>query len=293
MSTFEIVPSRDADVGGVRVRRALPRARRRMIGPWCFVDHMGPIATTTGFDVAPHPHMGLQTVTWLLAGEALHRDSLGSEQVIRPGELNLMTAGSGVAHSEERVGRDSKVVHGVQLWVAQPDATRHGAAAFEHHRSLPQIELGAGTATVLVGAFQGSASLARRDTEHVGLDLALRRGRVTVPLRVDFEHALVVLDGSVLVDGAGMVPGGTALVPGALGDLGIGRDVVTMEVDEGARVLLIGGIPFELPVAMWWNFVGRDHQELSRAVRDWNDRDERFGTVRSELARIASPVPPW
>ncbi|MCU1367276.1 MAG: putative MarR-family transcriptional regulator, partial [Ilumatobacteraceae bacterium] len=154
------------------------------MGAWCFVDHMGPadVPIGVGSDVGPHPHIGLQTVTWLLEGEALHRDSLGSEQLIRPGELNLMTAGHGIAHAEEGLGARSGRAHGVQLWVAQPDATRNGAPAFEHHDDLPRVEMANGEGSVLVGAFGGAASRARRDTDHFGIDLALRIGAAELAL---------------------------------------------------------------------------------------------------------------
>src|SRR6185295_19481914 len=137
---LESYPARQATLPGeLIVRRALPRSARRLVGPWCFLDHYGPIAF--GVDrpmaIGPHPHIGLQTVTWLLEGEVLHRDSLGSEQLIRPGQLNLMTAGSGIAHAEEATPGYRGDHHGVQLWVAQPEATRHAAAAFEHHAELP------------------------------------------------------------------------------------------------------------------------------------------------------------
>lgn len=152
----EVTASRAATVGDMPVRRALPRRGRRTVGAWCFADHMGPASVTVdkGVDVGPHPHIGLHTVTWLVAGEALHRDSLGTEQVIRPGELNLMTAGSGVTHSEEATGSYAGDLHGIQLWVAQPEATRHGGPAFEHHGDLPQLELSGAVGTVLVGTLR-------------------------------------------------------------------------------------------------------------------------------------------
>ncbi len=140
----EVSESREAEVGRFRVRRALPRRGRRTVGAWCFADHMGPADVTegSGLDVGPHPHTGLQTVTWLVDGEALHKDSLGSEQVIRPGQLNLMTSGAAVTHAEEATGYYRGTLEGVQLWVALPERTRHGAAAFEHHETLPQGDLG-------------------------------------------------------------------------------------------------------------------------------------------------------
>lgn len=189
----EITESRESRVGAFRVRRALPRRGRRTVGAWCFVDHMGPAAIddTHGLDVAPHPHIGLQTVTWLLEGEAVHRDSLGTEQVITPGQLNLMTAGRGVSHCEEGTGCYNGELQGLQLWVVQPSATRDGAPAFEHHGDLPRVEFDNGIATVLVGGLDGATSPARRDTDHVGVDLALRTGTTTVPIRPDYEHAFL------------------------------------------------------------------------------------------------------
>jgi redox-sensitive bicupin YhaK (pirin superfamily) len=137
---IDVTTSRPGRVGAIPVRRALPRRGRRLVGAWCFVDHIGPasISPPGGLDIAPHPHAGLQTLTWLLEGEALHRDSLGTQQAIRPGELNLMTAGHGVAHSEEGTRSYRGDVHGVQLWIAQPTITRDGPPAFEHHGALPR-----------------------------------------------------------------------------------------------------------------------------------------------------------
>src|SRR3954471_9009170 len=179
---IEVSDSREALVGRMRVRRALPRRGRRTVGAWCFADHMGPADVTenSGLDIGPHPHIGLQTVTWLVDGQALHRDSLGSEQVIALGELNLMTAGNGVSHAEEATGHYRGTLEGIQLWVAQPDQTRHGPAAFEHHAELPQDELDGAVATVLVGNFGELSSPARHDTPLVGVDLNLH-GSTTVP----------------------------------------------------------------------------------------------------------------
>jgi quercetin 2,3-dioxygenase len=284
----EIIPSRESVVGAMRVRRALPRIGRRTVGAWCFADHLGPelVTETRGLDIGPHPHTGLQTVTWLAAGEVLHRDSLGSEQVIRAGQLNLMTAGQGVTHSEEATGRYRGQLHGVQLWVAQPEATRHGGAAFEHHATLPRVELGNAVATVLVGSFAGATSSARRDTELVGADVALGPGTGVWPLQPSFEHALVVLDGEVLVDER-------VVRPGQLAYLGAGRGELVLSAAEPARVLLLGGEPFGEPVLMWWNFVVRSRDELDSAYRQWESGHPRFGRLRSPLARIPAPKPFW
>jgi redox-sensitive bicupin YhaK (pirin superfamily) len=292
--TLEVTPSREAQVGALRVRRALPRRTRRTVGPWCFVDHMGPVPVTEehGVDIGPHPHIGLQTVTWLVAGEVLHRDGLGSEQLIRPGQLNLMTAGHGVAHAEEATGQYRGDMHGVQLWVAQPERTRHGPPAFEHHASLPQVELAAGVATVLVGSLPGlpeSLSPARHDTGQVGVDLALRAGETVVPLDRSFEHALVVLDGAVSVG----APGAAVVEPGNLAYLGEGRDELPLSARADTRALLVGGEPFEAPVLMWWNFVARTRDEVTEARSAWEARDDRFAPVTSGLARIPAPPTPW
>jgi redox-sensitive bicupin YhaK (pirin superfamily) len=281
-----VLPSREAQVGDMRVRRALPRRAHRTVGSWCFADHMGPAAVTEdrGIDIGPHPHTGLQTVTWLVAGEVLHRDSLGSEQIVRAGECNLMTAGHGVAHSEEATGRYRGELHGIQLWVAQPSSTRDGAPAFEHHDALPQVQLDHATATVIVGDFAGATSPARRDTDHVGVQLAVRAGVTTLPLQPAHEYALVVLAGAVEI-------GGTTIEPGVLAYLGDARDELAIGGGDGAVAMLLGGPPFPEELLMSWNFVARTRDEVEAATRSWNDDDGRFGTVASPLPRIAAPVP--
>jgi redox-sensitive bicupin YhaK (pirin superfamily) len=239
-------------------------------------------------EIGPHPHIGLHTVTWLVAGEILHRDSLGSEQPIRPGQLNLMTAGAGVAHAEEATGTYRGRLHGIQLWVAQPEATRHGPAAFTHHAELPRVELRDATASVIVGEFGGARSPARHDTPLVGAELDLRPGASSWPLRADFEYAVVVLDGAVDVLGSGAGP----VLPGHLAYLGLGRDEITFAVAESARLLLLGGEPFQETVFMFWNFVARSHDEVDRAYEQWVNQDDRFAPVASRLQRIPPPPPP-
>lgn len=284
----EVVDAHEAVVGAITVRRTLPRRGLRTVGAWCFADHVGPVQVTetSGLDVGPHPHIGLQTVTWLIDGAALHKDSLGSEQVIRPGQLNLMTAGHGVVHAEEATGTYRGRLEGVQLWIAQPDATRDGAAAFEHHADLPQAEVGRAVLTVLTGDIAGVSSPARQDTPLVGVDAVLRAGETVLPLRPGFEHAVVVTQGRVLVDGR-------AVGAGQLAALGAGRDEIGLRADAQARLLLLGGEPFGTAPVMWWNFVARDRDEIAAAYAAWRDRDERFGGVDSRLARIPAPVPPW
>ncbi len=288
----EISPGRSARVGALAVRRVLPQRRRRTVGAWCFADHLGPVTLgaggapgAAGAGIGPHPHCGLQAVTWLVEGELLHVDSLGSEQLIRPGQLNLMTAGHGVAHAEEDPRR-AGALHGVQLWVAQPEQTRHGPPAFEHHAGLPRVSFGTAEATVLVGSFAGLDSPARRDTDHVGVELVLHRGLTVVPLRPAHEHGLIVLEGDVAL-------GANRVAPGVLAYLGPGRDECAVEAPEDARVVLLGGLPFPEAVLMWWNFVARGRDEISEARRQWADADPRFGRVASSLARIEVGRPPW
>lgn len=301
---LEITPSRDADVGGHEIRRALPTRERRTVGAWCFLDHM--VRSTTAMAIGPHPHIGLQTVTWLVEGEVLHRDSLGTEQLIRPGQLNLMTAGRGVSHSEETPASYTGAMHGAQMWVAQPDATRHGEPAFEHHADLPVIDLpvegtsGGGaatataTATVLVGELAGATSPARRDTDHVGAEIVLdprsggRGGPVVsgIPVDAAHEHAMVVLEGEVTI-------GDRRVAPGALAYLAPGLDELVLAAERPTRLMLLGGTPWDVRPTMWWNYVGRSHEEISAANDDWNAGHERFGTVASPVDRIPGPHPPW
>ena len=277
-----------AQVGAFTVRRALPRRQLRTVGAWCFADHMGPaqVTETSGLDVGPHPHTGLQTVTWLMDGAVLHKDSLGSEQEIRPGQLNLMTAGRGVVHAEEATRTYRGTLHGVQLWVAQPEAERHGDPGFVHHAELPVIEQTTSTVTVLAGEFAGQRSPARFGTELVGVDARVRPGTTDWELRPDFEYAVIGLDGEV---GLGEV----SVRPGFVASLGRGRGEVRLKAREGARIMLLGGVPFDEPLVMWWNFVARSRAEVVDAVRQWTGGAERFGEVASSLARIDAPAPPW
>jgi len=181
------------------------------------------------------PHAGLQTVTWLVSGEAVHHDSLGTEQLIAPGQLNLMTAGKGVSHSEEATGQYEGSLHGIQLWIAQPDATRGLAPAFEHHGELPRLEMANLGATVLVGSFEGVTSPARHDTDLVGLELVVR-GPTVLPLRRDYEYAIIVLEGALLVRDE-------LLEPGHLGYLSSGDDELFVDASPFARAMFLGVSP--------------------------------------------------
>jgi hypothetical protein len=273
---------------GLEVTRTLPNRQRRMVGAWCFLDAYGPhdLAASTGMRVAPHPHIGLQTVSWLVAGEILHRDSLGSRREIRPGRLNLMTAGRGIAHSEETPAEHTAVLHGVQLWVALPAAHRDVPPAFAHHADLPVVRDGGLAATVLMGELAGAVSPARCWSPLVGAEVSLTAGAYAgLPLRPDFEYAVLCVDGAVTVDD-------TDLKPGPLLYLGDGRTHLRLAAGTGARLMLIGGEPFDERIVMWWNFVGRDHDEIVEARADWA-AGARFGEVRGyDGAPLAAPPMP-
>jgi redox-sensitive bicupin YhaK (pirin superfamily) len=273
----ELLPGAEVAIGtrGLRVTRTLPSRTRRMVGAWCFLDHFGPaeLATSGGMGIPPHPHTGLQTVSWLVRGDMLHRDSLGSEQRIRPGQLNLMTAGRAIAHSEESPEDADPWVHGVQLWVALPEEHRHTDPGFSHHAVLPVITGGGAETTVLMGSLAGLTSPARAFSPLVGAEIRLAPGASTeLPLRTDFEHAALALTGTAEV-------AGTALGGGPLLYLGTGRESLRLTSAGGARLLLLGGEPFAEEIVMWWNFVGRSHDEIVADRTEWMDGD-RFGVVR-------------
>ncbi|MDT5034424.1 MAG: quercetin 2,3-dioxygenase [Actinoplanes sp.] len=270
---------------GMTVVRTLPNKQRRMVGAWCFLDAYGPedLTGSAGMRVGPHPHLGLQTVSWLVAGEILHRDSLGSLAEISPGRLNLMTAGRGISHSEETPVEHTRVLQGVQLWVALPGPDRDVAPAFDTHADLPVITEPGLSATVLMGTLAGATSPARAYTPLVGAEITLAAATDThLPLRNDFEYAVLTLDGTATVDGA-------SLKPGPLRYLGAGRTTLRLAAGSPARVLLLGGEPFDERIVMWWNFVARDHDEIVLARAEW-ESGNGFGTVHG-YAGPAMPAP--
>jgi redox-sensitive bicupin YhaK (pirin superfamily) len=269
-----LLPGHDVPLGRyATVRRLLPQRELRMVGAWCFVDHFGPedLRGRPGMQVPPHPHTGLQTVTWLVEGEIEHRDSLGSLQRIVPGQLNLMTSGHGIAHSEWTPDAHPAGMHGLQLWLALPATARHVDARFEHHRALPVAEVGGLKVTVVVGRLGTLVSPAQVHSPVVGAELVAATGRHELDIDPDFEHAVLVLSGGAEVAG---VP----LEPGSLLYLGRGRERLPLSTDAGARLFVVGGEPFEEPLVMWWNFVGATHEDIVEARADWV-HGRRFGTV--------------
>lgn len=269
------------------VRRVLPNRERRMIGAWCFVDHYGPedISGEVGMWVPPHPHTGLQTVSWLLAGEIEHRDSLGSEALIRPGELNLMTAGPGIAHSEESPAEHSASLHGLQLWVALPSpASDEAPRAFAQHRDLPVVEFGGLRACVVVGTLLGVTSPALVYTPMVGAELTLSGGG-SLAVRADFEYGVLAIDGDVSVEGQ-------RLAQSEIGYVGGGRE--TLRIEGTGRAFLLGGEPFAEELVMWWNFIGRTHAEIVAHREVWNaGGGDQFGSVAGFRGdRLTAPPMP-
>jgi hypothetical protein len=269
------------------VARALPSPRRRMVGAWCFLDHAGPadLAPGDGMFVGPHPHIGLQTFTWLIEGELLHRDSLGCEQLLRPGQVNLMTAGRGIVHSEESPSRDGGRLHAAQLWIALPDAAVDIAPTFEHHPRLPQAGVGGWRATLLVGEAFGARAPALVHSPLVAVDLATAGGaQGTLALDAAFEHGFVCLDGRAALDDE-------PLEPRRLWYAAAGRREVSLRSEGAARILVVGGAPFESARILWWNFVARTHDEIVAAADDWQHARPRFPDVdRTKLARLTMPT---
>jgi quercetin 2,3-dioxygenase len=297
----EVTAARNAQVGNLAVRRLLPLRTRRSVGAWCFIDHYGPAGTDgrAGMNVPPHPHIGLQTVTWLLHGNVLHRDSLGSEQLIKPGQLNLMTSGRGIAHAEESVIRPSaaardSVLHGVQLWVALPDASRHVAPAFEHHSELPQTTLpGTGPATsagrfavtVFLGELADSRSPATTFSPIIGAELTAAQDQYAtgmLPLRPEFEHVIFVASGRAEADGVPLEPGQLLYLP-------TGLEGAPVSAQSGTTVFLLGGVPLGEQLLMWWNFVARTPEEIAAATAGW--RAGEFGAVGGYEGELL-PAPP-
>ncbi|MDQ1618458.1 MAG: quercetin 2,3-dioxygenase [Actinomycetota bacterium] len=292
-----LLEAREVPLGGTRamvVRRTLPHRDLPTVGAWCFADDYGPsdVRGSAGMQVPPHPHTGLQTVTWLLEGEVRHQDSVGSDQRVRPGQLSLMTAGRGITHAETSPADHPPTLRGLQLWVALPDRDRHVAPHFEHHAELPLLSDGGLAATLIVGELAGQRSPATAYTPLVGADVSLAADAVArLPLEPAFEHAVLAVSEGVVVDGE-------HVAKAAMVYLGCGRrDVALAGGPAGARLLLLGGAPLEEELLMWWNFVGRDHDEIVAFRTEWEaartGASTRFGSVpRYDGAPLAAPELP-
>jgi quercetin 2,3-dioxygenase len=276
--------SRETMVGNLKIRRALPRRERRMIGAWCFLDRYGPLSFSEGrpMDVAEHPHIGLQTVSWLFEGEVLHLDSLGSEETVHAGGVNIMTSGSGIAHVELTPEKNSGKLNGVQLWVALPDAARDVAPSFQHVAEVPQLELPGGSVKIFSGELGGVVAPSQHFTEIVGAEIDCRSGETVVPLTAGWEHAILVVDGDAEIEHQ-------RLEVNSLYYFAPGRSEVTIRSRGGARLILIGGAPFDEPIVMWWNFVARTHEEIAEAREDWEQRRRFEAVSKYRGPRIPAP----
>ncbi|BDU10214.1 hypothetical protein AINA4_01350 [Aurantimicrobium sp. INA4] len=298
---MSILTPRDVPLGGLRamtVRRTLPNRHRTTIGAWCFVDHFGPdlVEHSGGMHVAPHPHTGLQTVTWLFEGEVEHHDSVGSRQLVSPGQVNLMTAGAGISHSEVSTSTTSRL-HGVQLWVALPDDHRFIAPFFEHHVS-PRMTIGPAQFTVFVGSLTGdgvaATSTATTFTGLVAAEILIPENTtITIPVDHSYEHGFLIDSGELTVNDEQALKDELAYVEP-------GHSSITIATgDVPSRMLMIGGEPFEEELVMWWNFIGRSHEEIVQMRQQWqsdvvegSNPDGVFGTVAYEGPVIPAPEMP-
>ncbi len=281
-----IIEPRPRDLGGFSVRRILPAGGLQMVGPFIFLDHIGPadFAPGEGIDVRPHPHIGLATVTYLFEGSLDHRDSLGCQQTIEPGAVNWMTAGRGIVHSE-RTGAGPRAhghrIHGIQSWVALPREHEETSPAFHHHpaATLPLFRVGGATLRVIAGSAFGRTAPVATLTPTLYVDLALEAGGGLVLPDEHAERAVYVASGSIMVDGATLAEGRLAVIePGSRPSL---------ESADGARVMIVGGAPADGPRYIWWNFVSSSRARIDRAGEDW--QFGRFPRVPGETEFIPLP----
>ncbi|WOC13992.1 pirin family protein [Gordonia sp. MP11Mi] len=293
----EVVTPREVPLGGIRamlVRRTLPTRDRSMVGAWCFADHYGPesVSSSGGMRVLPHPHTGLQTVSWLFEGEIEHRDSAGINAMVRPGELNLMSAGHGISHSEVST-QSTDILHGLQLWLALPDDLRDEPHGFQHHvpaaATLTAVDgTTAGSMRVFIGDLGGSTSPVVTATPLLGAEIVLEpRTRIDLTVNPTFEHGAIL-------DTERLIVAGVEIDRGSLGYVGPGSSTLMLEnpTDAPARLVLLGGTPFGEDVVMWWNFVGRDHDEIAAYRAEWEDAAQRFGSVDGWGPDDRIPAPP-
>jgi redox-sensitive bicupin YhaK (pirin superfamily) len=286
MTLETMIVARTGDIGGFQVRRALPSVKRRMVGPFVFLDQMGPAEFLIGhgLDVRPHPHIGLATVTYLFEGEIMHRDSLGTVQPIRPGAVNWMTAGRGIAHSERTAPELRSLgfnLFGIQAWVALPSNAEETAPAFVHHpaSTLPIIQAEGKTVRVIAGSLYGQASPVETPTATFYADAALEAG-ARIPLPADHEErAVYVAQGKIDIAGDSFEEGQRLVFrPG---------DEITITALEAARIMLLGGEPMDGPRHIWWNFVSSSQERIEQAKADW--KAGRFGAVPDDSEFIPLP----
>ncbi len=283
-----LIRGRAHDLGsGFSVRRVLPSARRRMVGPFIFLDHFGPMDVPPGggMEVRPHPHIGLATVTYLFEGGIFHRDSLGYAQAIRPGDVNWMTAGSGIAHSERtepEMRRTGFRMHGVQTWVALPKAYEETAPAFEHVEAakLPAWREGGAALRLIVGSYAGRTAPTTHFSPifYVGAELMAGAALSVSPEHA--ERAVYVADGSVTIGHRALVVGDLAVLAG-----GVAAGLVAGV--DGAKLMLLGGAAMDGPRHIWWNFVSSSKERIEKAKADW--KEGRFAKVPGDPEFIPLP----
>ncbi|MCC5856306.1 MAG: pirin family protein [Idiomarina sp.] len=284
---------RAALTDAITVYRILPQKERRMVGPFCFLDHFGPTATDKpiDFDVPPHPHTGLQTLSWLWSGEILHLDSLGSEQWLKPGQVNLMTSGRGISHAEV-IPKDftqHAPLHGSQIWLALPPDQQDVPADFSHHSNSPELKLGDFQGHLILGEFANQQAPARVRHPAVAFDLKSEQATAAAMLALnpEFEYLIYVVEGEAEALGQGLEKHeGLYLAPG----------LHEVSLSGATQVLVLGGVPFAKPMRMFWNFVALDNETLYEAAHAWNNQDERFGKVSHYQGEgpewLKSPLPP-
>ena len=286
--TPKVYPVRNVILGeNFPIKRALPQSQLRNIGAWVFLDHAGPstFETGNGMDVGPHPHIGLQTFTWILQGEVIHRDSLNNNQVIRPYQVNLMTAGRGISHTEVS-HPNSKELHVAQLWIALPKEKRDIAPDFEHYPDIPHIEDDCHHIHILVGEYHRHISPVKVHSAMTALDIQGKKDTsITIDLKNDFEHGILLLEGSVAVNQQSITMQEIMYLP-------TGIDSITLQLTANSRLLLIGGTPLSEKPIIWWNFVSWSHEEIVQAREDWQRNHERFGEVSGYSGKASRFVAP-
>ncbi|MFU2072765.1 pirin family protein [Gallibacterium anatis] len=285
------------DVGGIPVARLLPQHKHRTVGAWCFLDHAGPATFSQenkGMQVGLHPHTNLQTFTWMLEGEVWHQDSLGNRQLIRPKQVNLMTAGTGnqrgISHTEQTPD-GVKNLHAVQLWIALP-MNQEIEPNFEHYPQLPEWSDQGIDYILTTGSYQGRQAPTSQFSPLVGVDMCFQQEQAFEIERQDkFEYAILVINGTIKINGERYAKDEIAI----LSDCAAAQEELTLWAEQGTHIMLLGGEPLPHPTVIWWNFVADKVEDLEQAVNDWNNQHPRFGTIDlqgTELSRLTAPAIP-
>ncbi len=287
------------DVGGIPVARLLPQGKRKTVGAWCFLDHAGSDELQFSDDsprlqVGLHPHTNLQTFTWMLAGEVWHQDSLGNRQLIRPKQVNLMTAGTGnqtgISHTEQ-TPEGIKDLHAVQLWIALP-MNQDIKPNFEHYPTLPEWQKDGVRYILTTGQYQGHVAPTTQFSPLLGVDMRFDvSGSFEIDEQDGFEYGFLVIEGELRINGQSYVQDELAV----LSDCQNADDQLELWASEGTHLMLLGGEPLPHPTVIWWNFVASDVDDLKQAVSDWNLGHARFGDIAldgTSLQRLVAPAVP-